>query len=439
MRLHSRTQDLRSLVNSFHPVIAIETVEEERAREMVLAVCHSTMLPLYEWSITKGLTSTDQPALPSAEDPMVLLQFIKDLKSDGVFLLKDFSQHLTTPQLIRQFRETAQKLSKTRSTIILLAPQINLPAEIEHKTLIFDLPLPDRAELKMVLKSVFEALARTNKVKFALSPQETENLIDALTGLTQKQARQILTHCCLVDGALTADDIKQILARKAELLKGGGILDYYPPDQNQFQIGGFEKLKHWLESAKVGFSKEAAALNIKPPKGILLVGVPGCGKSLAAKAIASDWSLPLLKLDAGRLFDKFIGESEKNFRRAIVTAEAMAPSILWIDEIEKSMSVTQDSSSDGGLSKRLFGAFLTWLQEKDGSVFVIATANDVSRLPPELLRKGRFDEVFFVDLPKPEERTEILALHLRIRKQDPKSLNLGQLAVETEGFSGSEL
>jgi SpoVK/Ycf46/Vps4 family AAA+-type ATPase len=223
------------------------------------------------------------------------------------------------------------------------------------------------------------------------------------------------------------------------MIERGGILEFFPVEENRFEIGGFARLKGWLENARVGFTPEARALNLEAPKGILLVGVQGCGKSLAAKFIARDWQLPLLKLDAGRLYEKYVGESEKNFRKATTLAEAMAPVVLWIDEVEKVFAQGGSSEADGGLSQRLFGAFLTWLQEKVEEVFVVGAANDLMSVPPELLRKGRFDEIFFVDLPTAEERVSIFTIHLRLRKQDPTKFDLPMLATATEGFSGAEI
>ncbi|MFO0717340.1 MAG: AAA family ATPase [Nitrospira sp.] len=254
------------------------------------------------------------------------------------------------------------------------------------------------------------------------------------------QARQVITQCVVEDGVLSASDVQTILTRKVQAIKDGGLLEYYPLEDNRFELGGFVNLKSWLERAKVGFTAEAKALNLTPPRGIMLVGVPGCGKSLAAKAIAREWQLPLLKLDAGRLFDKFIGESEKNFRKAIEMAESLSPIVLWIDEIEKAMAAGGGSGdADAGLSRRLFGAFLTWLQEKKQDVFVVATANNLSALPPELLRKGRFDEIFFVDLPDTAERTAIWKIHLSLRKQNNAGFDLQKVVDASEGFSGSEI
>lgn len=255
------------------------------------------------------------------------------------------------------------------------------------------------------------------------------------TGLTLNQA---LAYAALADGRLAVDDVSRILERKAQLIQDGGLLEYYAASDNAFELGGFARFREWLARARVGFGADARALNLSPPRGVLIVGVQGCGKSLAAKVVAREWKMPLLKLDSGRLLDKFIGESEKNFRRALEIAESMSPSVLWIDEIEKALAVGR-SDVDGGLGRRLLGGFLTWLQEHRAPVFVAATANDISALPPEFMRKGRFDEIFFVDLPDASERAEILRIHLALRQQDPTQFDLLQLAAAADGFSGAEL
>jgi SpoVK/Ycf46/Vps4 family AAA+-type ATPase len=272
-----------------------------------------------------------------------------------------------------------------------------------------------------------------------LSPEDLERLLDALRGMTANQARQVVAYAALADGRFSADNIRTVQERKARLLQESSALEYFPAEDNPFELGGFQRLKAWLERAQVGFAPEARDLNLPPPRGVLLVGVQGCGKSLAAKVIARSWGLPLLKLDAGLLYDKYLGESEKNFRRAVEVAEAMAPCLLWVDEIEKGFSPTGPGESDGGVSRRLFGALLTWMQERRTDVFLVATSNDVFGLPPELLRKGRFDEVFFVDLPDPEDRQAIFRIHLRRHKQNPDRVDLEQLTEATDGFSGAEI
>lgn len=291
-----------------------------------------------------------------------------------------------------------------------------------------------------LVHSILGSLSETKAAENSPSSQESDAILRALQGLTLHQARQVIAQCIVERGTLSAEDVHTILKRKVQAIKDGGLLEYYPLEDNRFELGGFTNLKSWLERAQVGFTIEAKSLNLTPPRGIMLVGVPGCGKSLAAKAIAREWKLPLLKLDAGRLFDKFVGESEKNFRKAIEMAESLAPIVLWIDEIEKAMVAGGGSGdADAGLSRRLFGAFLTWLQEKKQDVFVVATANDLSSLPPELLRKGRFDEIFFVDLPDDAERETIWKIHLSLRKQDSKKFDVGKIVSASDGFSGSEI
>ena len=335
-------------------------------------------------------------------------------------------------------------------------------SDLETVAVRLDLQLPDRSELQSMLRSLLASLGtraapprprsttlaqsilgsftETKTADAGLSAEERDAILRALQGLTLHQARQVITQCVVEDGVLSAGDVQTILKRKVQAIKDGGLLEYYPLEDNRFELGGFTNLKAWLERAKVGFSAEARALNLAPPRGIMLVGVPGCGKSLAAKAIAREWQLPLLKLDAGRLFDKFVGESEKNFRKAIEMAESLSPIVLWIDEIEKAMAAGGGSGdADAGLSRRLFGAFLTWLQEKKQEVFVIATANNLALLPPELLRKGRFDEIFFVDLPDDGEREAIWNIHLGLRKQDNTRFDLVKIVSASDGFSGSEI
>jgi SpoVK/Ycf46/Vps4 family AAA+-type ATPase len=276
-------------------------------------------------------------------------------------------------------------------------------------------------------------------VQVDLSRDDAQHLIQALAGLTLQQTRTVIAQAIVDDGKLTPLDIDQVIRAKGEIIDRGGLLEFFPLEDNHFELGGFARLKEWLANARTGFTAEAKALNLQAPKGVLFAGVQGCGKSLAAKFIAREWKLPLLKLEAGRLYDKYVGESEKNFRRATTVAQAMAPVVLWIDEIEKAFASTTAADADGGLSQRLFGSFLTWLQEKEDGVFVVGAANDVNRLPPELLRKGRFDEIFFVDLPSGTERETIFAIHLRSRKQDVARFDLKQLASASEGFSGAEI
>ena len=463
MALSTSVHDLRTLIRSCHPLIVIETVEEERVLTLLQSVAAQERMPLFEWSVTRGLTRTDDsPSLSKmTATPLALLQHLNGLTVEGIFWLKDLVPHLQEAAVARQLREVSQHFSRSRATCVLTGHPIALPLDLEQIGVRLDLQLPDRDELQSMLQSVLRSLGprtsphhprSTTVVQSILSSisdsrtthqgpsaDERDAILRALQGLTLHQARQVIAQCVVEDGTLSAD-VQKILKRKIQAIKDGGLLEYYPLEDNRFELGGFVNLKSWLERAKVGFTAEAKALNLAPPRGIMLVGVPGCGKSLAAKAIAREWQLPLLKLDAGRLFDKFVGESEKNFRKAIETAESLAPIVLWIDEIEKAMAAGGGSGeADAGLSRRLFGAFLTWLQEKKQEVFVVATANNLSLLPPELLRKGRFDEIFFVDLPDDGERDAIWKIHLALRKQNSTAFDVGKIVSASDGFSGSEI
>ncbi|MBE9117636.1 AAA family ATPase [Lusitaniella coriacea LEGE 07157] len=440
MKPTTSIHDLKTLILSFHPIIAIETVEEERVESLLRAVAGELKMPLYEWTVTKGLKRfPNTSAIYGTADPQSLLQTLETVDLESIFLLKDFDRYLKEPTLARQFREVTRQFTRNHSNIVLTGTSLHLPRAITSDVVPYDLKLPSTPELYQVLQAVTQSLRQTHRIQIHLSSEHIDQLLQALSGMTLNQARQVIAYAALIDGKLHPADIQRVLKRKSQLIREGGLLEYFPSEDNCSQLGGFPKLKTWLERSKVGFSAQARSLNLSPPKGILLVGIQGCGKSLAARAIAREWNLPLLKLDAGRLYDKYIGESEKNFRKAINLAESMSPAILWIDEIEKGFSNADSSNADGGLSRRLFGTFLTWLQEKKQDVFVVATANDISRMPPELLRKGRFDEIFFVDLPIPSEREEIWKIHLCLRKQDPKSFDLAQLVVATEGFGGAEI
>ena len=438
MSLSTSIHDIKTLVLSFHPVIVIETVEEDR----VFSLLHSTALelrmPFFEWSITTGLVRVPgKNIMYGTGEPRSLLSTLHQMDTQAIFLLKDFARFTTDHTVARQLREVSQRFAKNRSTIVLSGATIHLPPGIEHNVVHYHLKLPEREELRKVFNTVLHSLVSANRIEVLLDTRDRENLVTALSGMTLNQARQTIAFAALKDGKLTAGAIKEILERKAQRIRESGLLEYFPVEDNRFQLGGFARLKSWLVRARTGFSREARELNLPTPRGILIVGVQGCGKSLAAKVIAREWKLPLVKLDAGRLFDKYIGESEKNFRKAISLAESMAPVVLWIDEIEKAMAT--GGEADGGVGRRMFGSFLTWLQEKQHEVFVVATANDLSILPPELLRKGRFDEIFFVDLPNADEREAIWTIHLKLRKQDPSQFYFHRLVEATEGFSGAEI
>jgi ATPase family associated with various cellular activities (AAA) len=434
--------EVRTLVLSRHPAIAIETTEEDRADALLAEVARETKLTVFDWTVTHGLVrQPGSDAVYGTQDPARMLASIQELSVEGLFVLKDFGSQLATPAVSRTFRELLRQFAVLQrlSTIVILGVSVELPDEIAPEVVRYELRLPGRGEYRRVIAEVVTSLQATGRAGVRLAAGDLDAFADGLCGLTLNQARQALAQVAIEDGALRTGDLGRVIELKAQALREGSMLEYVPPADETHELGGFANLQLWLERARVAFSDQAAELNIPAPKGILLVGVQGCGKSLAAKVIARQWRQPLLKLDFSTLYDKYVGESEQNLRRALATAESMAPAILWIDEVEKGLTPGGDQQADGGLSRRLFGSFLTWLQEKQANVFVVATANDLSSLPPELLRKGRFDEVFFVDLPDPAERATILRIHLRLRKQDPAQFAVDRIAEAAEGFSGAEL
>jgi MoxR-like ATPase len=440
MSHRTSAHDLKSLILSFHPLIVIETVEEERVQTLLTDIAMDLRLPLFEWSVTSGFNRLHGARIEQTEDALAALRHIEQIHDgDAIYFFKDLAPHLTPANAERTLRELAQRMTATRSAIVITGDPIDLPHDIESVAVRFQLTLPDEQELSGAIRGVIDAVQQRQPVHVELTRDEAQHLVHALTGLTLSQARQVIAQAIVADGTLSGADVETVIKCKGEIVARGGLLEFYPLDENRFELGGFASLKEWLESARVGFTAEARAMNLSAPKGVLFVGVQGCGKSLAAKYVAREWGLPLLKLDAGRLYDKYVGESEKNFRRATALAEAMAPVVIWIDEIEKAFAQTTSGDADGGVSQRLFGSFLTWLQEKKDEVFVVGAANDLMRLPPELLRKGRFDEIFFVDLPSHDERMKIFAIHIRLRKLDPAAFDLARLADASEGFSGAEI
>jgi hypothetical protein len=434
----SLLHELKTLVTSLHPLVTVDSFEEERIEGLLRALAAELSLPLFTWTITRGLQRVDgQGMIHGTANPLTLLRHLSTLTVEAIFHLKDLQAHLTDPATVRAFKEATQAFGRNRSTIVLSGESVTLPSDLARVAVPLRLPLPGPAELKQLLHRILHTLKAKHKFEITLGPDGFEEVLQALSGMTLNQARQAISWAVISDGKLSADDVPALVRRKGEAIQDGGLLEFFPPGENAFELGGFDRLKAWLDRTKVGFGAEARALGLHPPRGVLIVGVQGCGKSLAAKVIARTWQQPLLKLDAGRLYDKYIGETEKNLRKALDVAEAVAPSVLWIDEIEKGFATGGDA--DGGVSRRMLGTFLTWMQERQGSVFVAATANDLSTLPPELLRKGRFDEIFFVDLPDAGEREAIFKIHLAVRRQDPASLDVRGLAQASEGFSGAEI
>ncbi len=436
----STLHDLKTLVMSFHPAVAFDTVEEERVEQLADRVADELGMPIFVWTVNSGLVQKPTAhANRSTSEPILVLQHLASLSVEGIFILKDFAKFLGDPAVCRAFRDAALNFSRTASSMWITGAEHRFPPDVESDIVHFELSLPGKKELGEVVATVVRSLRERIGAKVELSKPQLDDLLQALAGMTANQVRQVVASVILDDGRLGPEDVPKVLDKKAELLGQDGLLEYFPAEDNEYTLGGFDRMKAWLERARIGFSPEAQDLGLKAPGGILLVGVQGCGKSLAAKCIAREWSMPLLKLDAGRLYNKFYGESEKNLRRAIELSESMAPAVLWIDEIEKGFASFGSQDGGDGPGQRIFATLLSWLQEKKESVFVVATANDLFKLPPELMRKGRFDEIFFVDLPDTQERGMIFHIHLERRKQDPRSFDMAQLVGASDGFSGAEI
>ncbi len=433
--------ELTLLIQSRHPLVVVESADEQRLFAHLSDSCATLGLPLFSWTVTEGIKrlGAASPVYETA-DPAKALAHIEAAAMPAVYAFCDLAPYLTDARLVRRLREVAQSADAKRATIVLSGPSIELPAELRPLAARWTLELPPREEMSALVLATFNELNRGHAYHYQLSREDLDRFVGQLAGLSAPEARRVVARCVLDDGALDIRDLAIALEAKKDRVEDSGVLEFEDPKQDAVELGGLANLKGWLTRAQAGYSERARELGLAPPRGILLIGVQGCGKSLACRAVARQWGLPLLRLDAGRLFDKYVGESEKNLRKAFETAEAVAPVVLWIDEIEKAFASGSGSGdADAGLSRRLFGAFLTWLQEKQPGVFVAATANDLSAVPPELLRKGRFDEVFFVDLPNEDERRAIFELHLRRRKQDPAAFDLGALASAADGFSGAEI
>jgi ATPase family associated with various cellular activities (AAA) len=433
-------RDLALLLRSRHPLVLCETVEEQRFETLLREVSSSLGIPYWSWSAASGMTPAHPQDAERSTDLAWALRTIRRTSGDGTWLLKDPMPHLDAPATLRLLRETAQEFAGTGRTIVLVGPLMPIKPELEDVQIRFEFALPGPSELAELLRRTARRLTRGNtRARVALSPADADGIVSDLQGLTMFEAERALARAIVEDDALTAADRPRIRETKKGLVEGGGLLDFLPTPEGPDQIGGLGKLKKWIATRHIGFLPSPEGQALDPPKGILLIGVQGCGKSLAAKSVAAAWGLPLLALDAGKLLAPYIGESERNLRDALRRVERIAPCVLWIDEIEKAFASARSSESDGGVSKRLIGGLLTWMQERAARVFLVATANAVDELPPEMMRKGRVDEVFFVDLPDLAARTQIFRLHLARRKEDPSRFDTAALAAAAAGFSGAEI
>ena len=443
-----KTRDeLELLIRSRYPVLYLLTWEEGRAERLLRELGTSLSKKVYVWSVTRGFEGGLQGLSPGvlgdtgqANTPVAALGAVAQSPERAIFVLKDFHAFLDRPEVVRALRDLVGALKQSFKTLVLLSPVMAIPRELEKDMTVIDLPLPDGNEIAGILEAMLATVRNDPRVSVAAGPELKERIVKAALGLSANEAENVFAKAIVHGRKLDEADLPLILAEKKQILRKMGMLEYYDLTEGIGEVGGLDELKRWLDQRTAAFSERARVYGLPEPKGLLLLGVQGCGKSLTAKAIASMWKLPLLRLDVGALFGSFIGSSEENLRKAIRIAESLSPCVLWLDEIEKGFAgVAGGGSSDAGTSARVFGGFLTWLQEKTKPVFVVATSNNISDLPPELLRKGRFDEIFFVDLPDAVERELIFKIHLQKKKRDPARFDLKRLAAATDGFSGAEI
>ena len=437
-------QKLILLTRAYYPVLYLHSYEYYRTKQKIKGIVEllrreGKKVNYYQWDCVYGLVQIlpdkTEKRIERMQNPLEVLAYILNSKKSGeknIFVLDDINNHIDRDEVKLMFRKIAEATNNNTHAII-LSSIYRLPAELEKYITVLQIPLPKRNELGEVL----DIVAKQSKVE--LKTNLRNRLIDAALGMTSMEADLAYCLASVKDGF---DDKSPftVSSEKEQIIRKSGILDYFPKNESLKDVGGMENLKEWLKKRQLAYDKEARDWGLKEPKGLLLLGVPGCGKSLIAKSIASSWNMPLLRLDVGKVFQGIVGSSEDNIRKAIATAEAVAPCVLWIDEIEKGLSGVQSSgATDGGVTSRIFSTILTWMQEKTAPVFVVATANNINQLPPELLRKGRFDEIFFVDLPSQKEKENIFSIHLQKNRQNVSSFALDILAQKAEGFNGAEI
>ena len=435
--------DLELVLTSGAPIIVVETHDETSFLQMLRQICESASRalyrPLFRWAVTDGLQRLDLAleAQMTNADPRDALRHIRAVDKPGVYALLDFHPYLKEPIHVRLLKDIALTARNRRQTLLLVSHALQLPPEIERLAARFEMSLPGEAERARIVHRVAEDWAAQSGRRVDIDPQAFDMLVRNLAGLSTADTERLARNAIFVDGAIAASDLPGVMQAQYRLLNRDGVLSFEYDTARFADLGGLSRFKHWLEQRRSAFLGTSQQPALDPPKGVLLVGVQGCGKSLAAKATAGVYGVPLLALDFGAIYDKYHGESERRLRESLRMAELMSPCVLWIDEIEKGLATGSGDSS--GTSQRILGSFLTWLAERTAPVMVVATANDISALPPELVRKGRFDELFFVDLPSTEVRRDILEIHLRRRGLEPAHFDTARLAQACEGFSGAEL
>ncbi len=443
-------RELEVLIRARYPIIYVTTWEEERVERCLREIATGREKSLFVWTVTQGIvksgadTQRTKSAGGNTSDPLGALDAVIQQVEPAVYLFKDF-HHFTSDDrcnlsVIRRLRDVAYHLRDSYKTIVITSPLMKIAPELAKDVTVVDFGLPGTDEFNRLLDRIIQDVKDNPNVVIDLDDDARERLLRAARGLTLKEAENVFAKTLVLDGKIDADDVSVVFSEKQQIIKKSGLLEYYDSRESLAHVAGLDNLKQWLTKRSIAFSNRAAEFGLPAPRGVLLLGVQGCGKSLCAKAVSSLWKIPLLRFDIGRMFSSLVGSSEENIRRAIHIAESVAPAILWVDEIDKALAgSTNSGGSDGGTSARVFGTLLTWLSEKTSPVFVICTANDISQLPPELLRKGRLDEIFFVDLPSEQERREIFRIHLLKRKRNPQEFDLDVLARASEEFNGAEI
>jgi AAA+ superfamily predicted ATPase len=434
-------QDLRLLIRSNVPLLVAETHDESRALELLTRLAVKETLPLFCWSATDGLQRLGFGAMPakdSLRDADAVLEAIKAHREAGLYVLCDIHPYLKDPRVVRLLKDIALRYREVGHTLVLLSYRVDIPAELRRLSAKVELSLPDEEEIMSIVREEAKRWQEASGGQRVKTDSRTlGQLTRSLRGLTHSDCRRLVRGAIFEDGSIDESNLPEINRAKFELMNLDGVLSFEYRTERFANVAGMKRLRAWLDKRR-----EAAVRSSAPgaprdrPRGVLLLGVQGAGKSLTARAVAGAWGVPLLRLDMGALYNKYIGETERNLRESLRSAELMAPCVLWMDEIEKGIG---GGDSDEGTSRRVLGSLLTWMAEQREGVFIVATANDVSALPPELMRKGRFDEIFFVDLPDQETRAEIFLIHLKRRSLDAAGIDTAELAIQSEGFSGAEI
>src|SRR6266576_792284 len=461
---------LKVLIDSSTPIVVMETVEETRAVRMVRMACSALNLAAFEWTIATGLARSggnplapaidggafpaggyrageinefaeNAKALYDSREPAKMLANLEGISIEAAFILKDLQRHMEDAVVVRRLRDVGQKFATNRRTVILTAPKITIPPELASLVEFLELPLPDRQRLRQIIDEVLVRVSKTHTLQRRLDPSGLDAMAENLRGLTEEESERAISQALVTRYALCPETVTDVLEAKKALLKRSEMLDFVEVSDTLAGVGGLDNLKRFLAQSRGSWEEQARAFGLDPPRGVIILGVQGCGKSMCARAIAGEWKLPLVKFDTAAVYDKYIGETEKRIQKVFQVAEGLAPCVLWIDELEKVLagSGPDSASVDAGVSSRILAAFLGWMQERKAPVFVAATCNNVTALPPELIRKGRFDELFFVDLPNQSEREKIFAIQLNRRKRNPSEFDLDRIAAAAKGYSGAEI